>query len=55
MPAYISQSHLVVFIYVSAGEEVPRPCPLEKVKRVILAEKPRVTQFPIEWDSPPGQ
>ena len=35
------------------GESLPRPVPLEKIRRVILAERPRVTNFPIEWDSPP--
>jgi histone chaperone ASF1 len=32
-------------------EEVgpPRPLDLEKVRRCVLAEKPRVTRFPISW------
>eukprot|EP00742_Colponemidia_sp_Colp-10_P011681 GILJ01013016.1.p1 GENE.GILJ01013016.1~~GILJ01013016.1.p1 ORF type:complete len:227 (+),score=28.42 GILJ01013016.1:70-681(+) len=36
------------------GEIVPIPLPVDitKVHRSILSDKPRVTRFPIEWDSP---
>ncbi|KAI8906685.1 histone chaperone ASF1B-like protein [Gorgonomyces haynaldii] len=32
-------------------DEEPVMCEIEKIQRHILAEKPRVTRFPIEWDS----
>ena len=34
----------------------PKPLDMDKVRRVILSEKPRVTRFPIQWgdkDEPP--
>ena len=32
---------------------VPNPVPLEKIQRQILANKPRVTKFPISWGDEP--
>ena len=32
------------------GELQPKPLPLDKVSRNILADKPRVTRWTIPWD-----
>ena len=40
------------------GEEppaLPSPIPLEHIQRQILADKPRVTKFPISWGDEPTQ
>ena len=40
------------------GEEpppLPNPVPLEHIQRQILADKPRVTKFPISWGDEPTQ
>lgn len=31
------------------GEEPPVPAPVEHIKRAVLADKPRVTRYPIDW------
>jgi hypothetical protein len=31
------------------GEEPPKPCAPEMVTRSVLADKPRVTRFVIDW------
>lgn len=31
------------------GEEPPRPLDPDLIRRNILADKPRVTRFPIDW------
>mmetsp|Transcript_8800 Transcript_8800/g.19010 ORF Transcript_8800/g.19010 Transcript_8800/m.19010 type:complete len:372 (+) Transcript_8800:254-1369(+) len=34
---------------------IPNPVPLERIQRQILADKPRVTKFPISWGDEPQQ
>jgi len=34
---------------------IPNPVPLERIQRQILADKPRVTKFPISWGDEPPQ
>jgi hypothetical protein len=34
---------------IAAGEEPPVPAPVEHIKRAVLADKPRVTRYPIDW------
>ena len=37
-----------------APPQIPNPVPLEHIQRQILADKPRVTKFPISWGDEPA-
>eukprot|EP00536_Pseudo-nitzschia_multiseries_P015451 jgi/Psemu1/320863/estExt_fgenesh1_pm.C_8900001 len=39
----------------AAPPVVPNPVPLDRIQRQILADKPRVTKFPISWGDEPQQ
>ncbi|OEU19253.1 ASF1-like protein, partial [Fragilariopsis cylindrus CCMP1102] len=46
---YTSHESMEPVIPITPQPSIPNPVPLEHIQRQILADKPRVTKFPISW------
>ena len=54
--SYLEQEFIRIGYYVNNEAEEGQgegPVPVESIYRNVLAERPRVTRFPIQWDAVP--